>query len=265
MSQFTITDFMSYKQKEQKITMLTAYDFYTAQLAEEAGVDILLVGDSLGMVIQGESNTLSVTLDEIIYHSKAVRRGAPNSFIIGDLPYLTYHLDVYQTIKNAGRLIQESKVNAVKLELNHPNTMNHLENLISAQIPVIAHIGMTPQSFNIFGGFRVQGKNEVQIKHICNLAIEAQTKGACAVVVECVPPEVTMQICKSLDIPVIGIGAGAQCDGQVLVINDLLGITPANPKFAKTYVDGRAIIKKAIGEYVAEVKSNKFPTDNHSF
>lgn len=265
MSNFNISDFIHYKQTQQKITMATAYDYPSARLLETAGIDIILVGDSLGMVFQGNNDTLGVTIENIIYHSQAVRKGAPESFIVADLPYLSYHTTTINTIQNAGHIIAATKVNAVKIEINHPRTFEHLEALLSAQIPVIAHLGMTPQSVNIFGGFKVQGKQTSQAQQICEFAKQAQQSGACALVLECIPASLTKMISEQLTIPVIGIGAGSDCDGQVLVLQDLLGMTDSPPRFVKPYLNGQKIILRALNKYIREVKNRQFPTLAHSF
>jgi 3-methyl-2-oxobutanoate hydroxymethyltransferase len=265
MNKFTITDFNNYKSQAKKITMITAYDFNHAQLIAESLIDTILVGDSLGMVIQGANNTLSVTLDDILYHTKAVRRGAADKFIIADMPYLSYHLDSKTTIQNAGVLICAGSADAVKLEINNVSTLSQITALTNAQIPVIAHIGMTPQSVNVFGGFKVQGKNEAQIQHIEKMAQLAQDAGACALVIECVPSRVAQKISETLLIPTIGIGAGNGCDGQVLVLNDLLGMSQHCPKFAKQYLDGKSLIKNALNEFSHEVTSQAFPSDKYSY
>ncbi|MEN9946813.1 MAG: 3-methyl-2-oxobutanoate hydroxymethyltransferase [Pseudomonadota bacterium] len=256
---FTINDFLNYKHTQRKITMITVYDFHMAQIIAETAVDVLLVGDSLGMVVQGNNNTLSVTLDEMAYHAKAVRRGAPHKFIIVDMPYLSYHLDPITTIKNAGYLIQTTQADAVKLEINHPNLLAHIQALVSAQIPVIAHVGMTPQSVNLFGGFKTQGKTIDQAQHILDLAIASQEHGASAVVLECIPRQLAAEITAQLTISSIGIGAGEACDGQVLVLNDLLGFTPQPPHFAKQYLAGRDLICQAVNQFSSEVTSQEFP------
>lgn len=265
MKKFTIADFNIYKAQAQKITMITAYDFNHAQLIAESLIDTILVGDSLGMVVQGANNTLNVSLDDILYHTKAVRRGAPDKFIVADMPYLSYHLDSKTTIQNAGTLICAGGADAVKLEINNVNMLSQISSLTDAQIPVIAHIGMTPQSVNVFGGFKVQGKNEAQVQHIEKMAQFAQDAGACAIVIECVPSSVAQKITKTLSIPTIGIGAGNGCDGQVLVLNDLLGISKHTPKFAKQYLDGKYLIKNALNEFSYEVTSQAFPSDKHSY
>lgn len=265
MNKFNIGDFAESKSKNRKITMIASYDFHSAKLLSAAEIDIILVGDSLGMVVQGNQNTLSVTIDEMIYHTKAVRRGAPNTFIVADMPYLTYHMDINSTIQNAGLLISKAGADAVKLEINHENAINHISALHAAQIPVIAHVGMTPQSINMFGGFKLQGKTQTQVEHIQHLAIQAETNGAIACVVECIPSSLAKLLTENLKIATIGIGAGKDCDGQVLVLNDLLGLTIKPPKFAKSYLNGSELFNEAIISFIKEVQNSEFPSINHSF
>ena len=265
MTKFTITDFNNYKQNQRKITMVTAYDFLSAQLLEAAGVDIILVGDSLGMVVKGDHNTLSVSIDDMLYHTKAVRRGAPDSFIVADMPYLSYHTDINTTIQNAGKLICQGMANAVKLEINHLSTLKHIEALIAAQIPVVGHLGMTPQSVNIFGGFKVQGKTDKQATHITMLAKELEEKAISAIVLECMPAKIAEEITHTITIPTIGIGAGINCDGQVLVFHDLLGITDYKPKFVKSYLNGRELIIDSLGKFITEVRNKDFPGADYSY
>lgn len=264
-AKFRINDFNLYKQSGRKIVMITAYDFHSAQILSEAAVDIILVGDSLGMVVQGHANTLSVSLDDILYHTKAVRRGAPDSYIVSDMPYLSYHTDINTTINNAGRLISQGQADAVKLEINHPKTLEHIAALVAAQIPVIAHIGMTPQSFNLFGGFKLQGKSQTQAQHISSLAAAAEEHGATAIVIECVPSPLAQQITAQLTIATIGIGAGQACNGQVLVFHDLLGLNATAPKFVKQYLNGRELFTQAISSFIQEVQKAEFPEAQHSF
>ena len=262
---FTLNDFNNYKTAHKKITMVTAYDYFSAKLVEHAGIDTILVGDSVGMVFAGKENTLSVSIDEIIYHAKAVKRGAPNTFIVADMPYLSYHLDSKTTIQNAGALICAGGADAVKLEINNVNMLTQITALTNAQIPVIAHIGMTPQSVNVFGGFKVQGKNTEQVQHIEKMAQLAQDAGASAIVIECVPSNLAQKITETLLIPTIGIGAGNSCDGQVLVLNDLLGMSKHTPKFAKQYLDGKSLIKNALNKFSHEVTSQTFPSNKYSY
>lgn len=245
--------------------MITAYDFLSAQMLEAANVDTILVGDSLGMVVQGNPNTVAVSIEDILYHTKAVRKGAPTSFIIADMPYLSYHYDTNSTIQNAGKLISQGAADMVKLEINHPSTLEHIKALIAAQIPVIGHIGMTPQSMHMFGGFKVQGKTDKQINHILSLAKDIEKIGVSAVVLECIPEDLAYNITNTINIPTIGIGAGANCDGQVLVLQDLLGLTKHKPKFVKQYLNGRELIISSLSNFINEVKNNNFPTQDHTY
>lgn len=261
-----INDFALAKTNGQKIAMLTAYDFFTGFTANAAGVDIILVGDSLGMVHQGQPNTLGVTVKDMIYHTNSVSRGAPDAFIVVDMPYLSYHVSVKNTIKNAGRIMQHTTCQAVKAEISSLNTLSHIQALLDAQIPVIGHIGLTPQSVNIFGGYHVQGKDEKSAEHLYNLALKLEQIGICALVLECVPANLASKITNQLSIPTIGIGAGVGCDGQVLVINDMLGMNVnKTPKFVKQYLNGYELISGAITNYVNDVKNQLFPDEKYTF
>lgn len=263
---FKLNDFNDYKKNNKKITMVTAYDYFSAHMLEKALVDTILVGDSLGMVFSGEANTLKVTVDNMIYHGQAVRRGAPNSFIIIDMPYLSYHLSTIDSVRNAGRIMQETNANAVKIEVNNIATLEHIEAIIAAQIPVIAHIGMTPQSVNIFGGFKVQGKNEDSIQNIINFANALTKINVSAVVLECIPADIAKEITRSIDIATIGIGAGVHCDGQVLVFHDMLGFSNHKKiKFVKKYVDAYDYLISGIKDYVTEVKEASFPSLENTY
>ncbi|MDD3266246.1 MAG: 3-methyl-2-oxobutanoate hydroxymethyltransferase [Burkholderiales bacterium] len=265
MTDFSIKDFSNFKSMQKKITMVTAYDYTSAQILESAAIDTILVGDSLGMVIQGKQNTMEVTIEDILYHTKSVRTGAPNSFIIADMPYLSYHFSPNDTIKNAAKLICHGAANAVKLEINHMAAIEHIKALISAQIPVIGHIGMTPQSVNMFGGFKVQGKTNNEALHILELAKEVERSGASAIVLECIPAHLAEEITETLTIPTIGIGAGNSCDGQVLVFHDLIGLTDSPPKFVKSYCNAKEILTQSIETFANEVMNGIFPEVKHSF
>ncbi|EOD00445.1 3-methyl-2-oxobutanoate hydroxymethyltransferase [Caldisalinibacter kiritimatiensis] len=262
---FTVSSFLKSKKNNERISMLTAYDYSTAKLLDEAGVDSLLVGDSLGMVMLGYESTLQVTIEDMIHHCKAVSRGAKRAMVIGDMPFLSYHISVEESIKNAGRLIKEGNVHAVKLEGGR-DVIDKIRGIVKAQIPVMGHLGLTPQSVNIFGGFKVQGKNEEQAKRIIEDALFLQEAGVFAIVLECVPEKLSKIITEKLDIPTIGIGAGKYCDGQVLVTQDMLGMyTDFTPKFVKKYADTGVTIKEAVKRYIEEIKLGKFPTKEHSF
>lgn len=262
---FTVSTFMESKSKGEKITMLTAYDYTTAKLLDESGADTLLVGDSLGMVMLGYDSTLKVTVDDIIHHSKAVTRGAKRAMVIADMPYLSYHISVEETIRNAGRLIQEGGAQAVKLE-GGEEILDMVRGLIRAQIPVIGHLGLTPQSVNMIGGYKVQGKSEAQARKLIHDAKLLEEAGVFGIVLECVPKQLAELISKSISIPTIGIGAGVGCDGQVLVIQDMLGMySDLSPKFVKQYRNIGDDIRAGVKEYVQEVKNGMFPEDKHSF
>lgn len=261
----TVASFKEAKQKGQRLTMLTAYDYSMAKLIDEAGIDGILVGDSLGMVALGYENTLSVTVDDMVHHIKAVARGAKNALIVGDMPFLSYHISIEESIKNAGRLIQEGGCHAVKLE-GGIEVLDKVKAIIKAQIPVMGHIGLTPQSVNMLGGFKVQGKTKESIKKLIDDAKYLEDAGVFAIVLEAVPDEVAKLITESISIPTIGIGAGKYCDGQILVVNDMLGLfSDFTPKFVKRYRNLGDEIKVAIKEYIEEVRRGDFPEDSHSF
>ncbi|CCJ33036.1 MULTISPECIES: 3-methyl-2-oxobutanoate hydroxymethyltransferase [Caloramator] len=261
----TVSSFKEAKQKGQRLTMLTAYDYSMAKLIDEAGIDGILVGDSLGMVALGYENTLSVTVDDMVHHIKAVARGAKNALIVGDMPFLSYHISIEESIKNAGRLIQEGGCHAVKLE-GGIEVLDKVKAIIKAQIPVMGHIGLTPQSVNMLGGFKVQGKTKESIKKLIDDAKYLEDAGVFAIVLEAVPDEVAKLITESISIPTIGIGAGKYCDGQILVVNDMLGLfSDFVPKFVKKYRNLGDEIKGAIKEYIEEVRRGDFPEDSHSF
>ncbi len=260
----TIDIFFQKKGKE-KITMLTAYDYSTAGFMNEAGIDSILVGDSLGMVFQGRHDTLGVTLDDIIYHCKAVRRGAPDAFVIADMPFLTYHVSVEEAIRNAGRLIQETGVEAVKVE-GGEEIADKIKGLIAAKIPVMGHLGLTPQSINVFGGYKVQGRGYGDAKRLIKDALLLERLGAFAIVLEKIPEKLAKIITEKLTIPTIGIGAGRYTDGQVLVINDILGLyKDMSIKFVKVFANVGDEIKKGITGYIDEVKDGKFPDESHTY
>lgn len=262
---FTTTSFLESKQKGKKITMLTAYDYSTAKLLDEAGVDSILVGDSLGMVMLGYDNTLKVTMDDMLHHAKAVKRGVKNAYVIGDMPFLSYHINAEEAVRNAGRFIREASVDAVKLEGAY-NVIDKIEAIINAQIPVIGHIGLTPQSVNVFGGFKVQGREEEGANKLLEEALLLERVGVTAIVLECVPAKLSKIISEKLTIPTIGIGAGSGCDGQVLVIQDMLGMyNDFTPKFVKKYASLGEEIKKSVETYIEEVESTSFPEEKHTF
>ena len=261
----TAATLMSQKQSGEKITMLTAYDYTTACIADECGVNSILVGDSLGMVMLGYDTTLPVTMEDMIHHTKAVSRGAKNAFIVGDMPFMSYQTSVYDAVVNAGRLIKEGGAHAVKLE-GGAAVCPQIKAIVDSSIPVVAHLGLTPQSVNAFGGFKVQGKTYDKAKQIIDDALKIQEAGACAVVLECVPADLAAIITEKLTIPTIGIGAGAQCDGQVLVYQDMLGMTAGHtPKFAKLFADVGALMCEGFKAYISETQSGEFPAAEHTF
>ncbi|MCQ6277893.1 3-methyl-2-oxobutanoate hydroxymethyltransferase [Bacillus sp. EB600] len=259
------TDFIKMKQNNEKIVMLTAYDYPAAKLAEEGKVDVILVGDSLGMVVLGYDSTVSVTLEEMIHHTKAVKRGAKDTFIVTDMPFLTYHLSISETLKNAGRIMQDAGAHAVKLE-GADEVVEKIAAITKAGIPVCSHLGLTPQSVGVLGGYKVQGKDARAAKKLIDDAKKCEEAGAFMIVLECVPKQLAEEVAKSLSIPVIGIGAGVEVDGQVLVYHDILGYgVDRVPKFVKQYHSLNPFILESIQSYAAEVKNKQFPDDQHSF
>lgn len=260
----TVATLLSQKQSGEKITMLTAYDYSVARMADECGIDTILVGDSLGNVILGYENTLPVTMEDMLHHTKAVARGAKNAFIVADMPFMSYQASVYDAVVNAGRLIKEGGAHAVKLE-GGAEVCEQIKAIVDSSIPVVAHLGLTPQSVNAFGGFKVQGKTHERAKQIVDDAMKIQEAGACAVVLECVPAELAQIITEKLTIPTIGIGAGADCDGQVLVYQDMLGMSEFTPKFAKIFAEVGELMRKGFKEYIEETKSCEFPAKEHTF
>lgn len=261
----TSVTFKDSKKNGEKLTMLTAYDYTTAKLLDESGVDSILVGDSLGMVVLGYDDTLSVTMEDMIHHSAAVARGAKNALVITDMPFMSYQTSVYDAVVNAGRLVKEGKAQAVKLE-GGIEFCEHIKAIVNASIPVCAHLGLTPQSINAFGGFKVQGKGKEAAQKLLDEARAVEQAGAFAVVLECVPAKLAKKISESISIPTIGIGAGAGCDGQVLVYQDMLAMYPDfKPKFVKQYAQIGSVMKDAFKQYIAEVKSGAFPSEEHTF
>jgi len=249
----------------QRLSMVSVYDFPFARLAEEAGIDILLVGDSLGMVVQGHDSTVPVTLDDIIYHAKAVRRGASRTHVVADLPFLTYHIDTGRAIENAGRLLQEGGADSVKLE-GGQEIAERAAAIVRAGIPVMGHIGLTPQSAGALGGFKVQGRDVVSARKILADARAIADAGAYAMVVEVIPAELGGMITASVPIPTIGIGAGAACDGQVLVAHDMLGLQERIiGRFAKVYANVGDDVRGAFTSFAEEVRSGTFPDEEHSY
>lgn len=261
----TVLTFKQAKLNKEKLTMLTAYDYSSARLMDEAGVEALLVGDSLGMVVLGYEDTLSVTMEDMLHHTKAVSRGAKNALVVADLPFMSYQTSVYDAVVNAGRLIKEGHAKAVKLE-GGMEVCPQVEAIVKASIPVMGHIGLTPQSIHALGGFRVQGKELEVAERLVKDAKALEQAGAFAIVVECVPEKLATYISQQVHIPTIGIGAGKGCDGQVLVYQDLLNMYDGlKPKFVKTYAEVGEIMKKAFKTYIQEVKNGVFPSEEHMF
>lgn len=261
----TVTTFKDAKKQGKKLTMLTAYDYSTAKLFDEAGVDSMLVGDSLGMTMLGYDSTLPVTIEDMIHHTKAVVRGAKNALVVGDMPYMSYHLSVQQAVENAGRFIKEAGAQAVKLE-GGAAFCPEIEAMTRASIPVVGHLGLTPQSINAFGGFKVQGKSEEAARKIIEDAQALEAAGAFAIVLECVPAKLAEIITAKVAVPTIGIGAGAGCDGQVLVYQDMLGMYDNfTPKFVRKFAEVGTLIKQGVQEYCAAVQDSSFPAAEHTF
>jgi len=261
----SVTQFRKMKQEGRRIVMLTAYDAPTAALADECGIDILLVGDSLGMAVLGYQNTLQVTLEQSLHHCAAVRRGAPNAFIIGDMPFMTCHASERDALLNAARYIQEAQCDAVKIE-GDAALAPAVERMVHAGIPVMGHVGLLPQHIKTAGGYRISGKTEDAAEQILRDARAMENAGAFALVLECMPAVLAQRLTDELSIPTIGIGAGPGCSGQVQVVHDLLGFFSGfKPKHSKQYADLSAVIRKAFTEYAAEVRSGAFPTEEHSF
>lgn len=261
----TVVTFQQMKEQGQKISMLTAYDYSTAKIMDEAGVNSILVGDSLGNVMLGYEDTISVTLEDMIHHGAAVARGAKNALVVIDMPFMSYQTSVYDAVVNAGRLMKEGRAGAVKLE-GGTEVCPQIRAIVNAGIPVCAHLGLTPQSINAFGGFRVQGKSEEAARKILSDAKDIEEAGAFAVVLEGIPAKLAKLITEQLSIPTIGIGAGKECDGQVLVYQDMLGMfSDFTPKFVKRYADLGEIMKDAFSRYQEEIQSGVFPGKEHEY
>lgn len=262
----TVPSLLKMKQDGTKISMVTAYDYTTASIVESAGIDMILVGDSLGMTMMGYEDTLPVTMDDMIHHTRCVTRGAKNTFVVGDMPFLSYQASVEEAVHNAGRFMKEGRAQAVKLE-GGARVCPQIKAITEASIPVCAHLGLTPQSVNAFGGFKVQGKNEKTARQLIEDARAIEAAGAFMVVLECVPARLAALISENLSIPTIGIGAGSGCDGQVLVCQDLLGMTPGGfkPKFVRRFAELGEAMKNAFRSYDEEVKSGAFPAQEHTF
>lgn len=259
------SDFIKMKKENEKISMVTAYDYPSAKLAEQAGLDMILVGDSLGMVVLGYDSTVAVTLEDMIHHTKAVKRGAPDTFIVTDMPFMTYHLSKRDTLQAAMEIVQKSGAHALKLE-GGGNVIDTIADLTTAGIPVVAHLGLTPQSVGVLGGYKVQGKTAEAAAKLIEEAKRCEEAGAFALVVECIPRQLAAEVTKSVNIPIIGIGAGSETDGQVLVFHDIMtyGVERI-PKFVKKYGDFNEIALAGLQHYHSEVKAGSFPEVGHTF
>lgn len=264
-AKLTPPDFRARKNAPQKLTVLTAYDYPTARIADSQGIDALLVGDSLGMVCLGYPDTVSVTMEEMLHHTAAVVRGTERALVIADMPFLSYQVSAQEAVRNAGRFIKEARADCVKLEGGR-NMADVVAAIVRAGIPVMGHIGLTPQTATALGGFKVQGKAADAAKALIEDALALEAAGAFSITIECVPSKVAAKITKAVDIPTIGIGAGADCDGQVLVVHDLVGLYDRFlPKFVKRYADVSAVMREAIAAYKKDVEEGKFPGKEHQF
>jgi len=262
---FTVANFLECKKTGKKITMLTAYDYPTAKIVDEAGIDAILVGDSLGMVVLGYEDTTRVTMDDMVHHAKAVVRGTKRAMVVVDMPFLSYHQGIYESVRNAGRLVSETGCKSVKLE-GGEEVIEDVKAIIRAGIPVMGHLGYTPQSVNIFGGHKAQGKTIETAKKIYKDALLLQEAGAFAVVLECVPYKVAEFITGKLDIPTIGIGSGAKCDGQVLVMHDIIGMfRDFTSRHTKRYMDMGSALESSVKSYISDVMEGSFPTEKNFF
>ena len=261
----SVLDFHEMKKKGEKITFLTAYDFPTAQFAEDAGLDMLLVGDSLGMCVYGYKGTIPVVMDQMIYHADAVRRGAPNTFVIGDMPFMSYQSSLEKAVENAGRFLKEADCDAIKLE-GGVRIAPQIKAIVEAGIVVMGHIGLTPQSSGQLGGHKAQGRTAETAQLVVEDALAVQDAGAQMILLEAIPPEVGKYISEHLDIPVLSIGAGPHCDGQLLIVSDTIGQFQAfTPKFVKKYCNVAAMVTNAMKEYAADVRDGRFPEDAHCY
>ena len=261
----TAATFAAAKAKGEKLSMLTAYDYSTAKLEDESGINGILVGDSLGNVVLGYEDTVSVTMEDMIHHGAAVARGAKNALVVVDMPFMSYEVTVEEAVRNAGRLMKEGRAGAVKLE-GGVRVAEQIRAIVKAGIPVMGHIGLTPQSINVFGGFKVQGKSEEAARALLADAKAVEEAGAFAVVIEAVPAALVQMITDAVSIPTIGIGAGAGCDGQILVYQDMLGMfSDFTPKFVKRYANVGEVMREAFANYAAEVASGAFPTEEHTY
>jgi 3-methyl-2-oxobutanoate hydroxymethyltransferase len=261
----SILDLQKKKQTGQPITMLTAYDYSSALLVDQAAIDVILVGDSLGMVMMGLTTTVPVTMEEMLHHCRAVARGAPHAFLVGDMPFLSYQADIGEAVRNAGRFLKEGNMEAVKLEGGH-EVVPAIRAITAAGIPVMGHIGLTPQSVSKLGGYRVQGTDAASAERLLDEAVALAEAGCFSVVLEAVPAAVAAVVSRRCPVPTIGIGAGAGCDGQVLVYHDMLGLFDRFvPRFVKQYANLRAIIAEALESYRSDVLAGRFPGENHTY
>ncbi len=254
------------KERGEKIVALTAYDYPVARILDEAGVDLILVGDSLGMVVLGYENTIPVTMDEMIHHTKAVTRGVRRALVVGDMPYFSFHQTEELTIANASRFLKEAGARGVKIEGASKKRLRLIEAMVEADIPVMGHVGLTPQSIHHLGQYRLRGGEEEEARRIIDDALNLERAGVFAVILECVPQDLAKAITAKLKVPTIGIGAGRYCDGQILVFHDMTGFTTGYyPKFVKRYADLQAVIASAVGNYADEIKRGVFPDEGHSY
>jgi 3-methyl-2-oxobutanoate hydroxymethyltransferase len=261
-----VRELFEMKKRGDRIVALTAYDVLFARLLDECGIDIALVGDSLGQVVAGHTSTLPVTLDDMIYHAKAVRRGVRRAMVVVDMPFLTFQVDPAETLRNAGRVMKEASVEAVKIEGGDEESARHVHTLVRAGIPVMGHVGLTPQSVHALGGYRVQGRDEVAAARLREEALRLEDAGAFSIVLELVPAALASEITRSLTIPTIGIGAGPGTDGQVLVIYDALGLNDAfHPRFLRRFADLAGETRKGMKAYADAVRSGEYPADEHAF
>jgi 3-methyl-2-oxobutanoate hydroxymethyltransferase len=265
MAKITIQDFLKKKAEKKKITLLTAYDYPFARIIDEAGIDAIIVGDSVGMVVQGLENTLPVTMDEMVYHTKIVSRAVKDTMVIGDLPFMSYQISIEDAVRNAGRFLKDAGASAVKVE-GGAEVADHIRAMIKSDIPVMAHIGLTPQSIHRMGGYKVQGKTEESAKRLLEEAHIVEKAGAFSLLLEAIPTGLAKTITEELTIPTIGIGAGPYCDGQVLVLHDVIGLFEKFlPKFAKRYANVRDDVLHAVRAFKEEVEKGTFPSEKHGF
>ncbi len=265
-SPVTIPSLIARKQRGEKIVALTAYDFPTAKILDQAGVDIILVGDSLGMVVLGYENTIPVTMDEMVHHTKAVTRAVRRALVIGDMPYFSFHLSLEEALANASRFLKEAGAKAVKIEGATQKRLKLIRAMVEAEIPVMGHVGLTPQSLYRFGQYKVRGAVEEEAKRILADALNLEKAGVFSVILECIPQDLARTITARLKVPTIGIGAGPYCDGQILVFHDMVGFSNGfKPKFVKKYADLQAVIGQAVRRYVEEVRQGAYPDEAHSY